>query len=222
MVSHEHKCIFIHIPKTAGTSIEKKLGHFEELTRGVQDHSPIKNLEPLTPLDLVRIAGQGRIKYALKDIRNTFRGTNPRLSPHDYASYYKFAFVRNSWSRAYSWYKNVIRDEEHQRNNGVTRDISFKEFVKNHLGSHLIQSQMSWITDHRGQVPLDFIGRFENLQEDFAHVCEVLKLGDSDLPKLVAGSGKSSYTDAYDDETRAIIATRYAEEIDYFGFKFGE
>ena len=29
MVSHKHKCIFIHIPKCAGTSIEEALGHFD-------------------------------------------------------------------------------------------------------------------------------------------------------------------------------------------------
>ena len=46
MISHEHKCIFIHIPKCAGTSIESALGHLNNYT-GInrQDHRTIRMIE---------------------------------------------------------------------------------------------------------------------------------------------------------------------------------
>lgn len=48
MISHKHKCIFIHIPKCAGTSIEKTLGHFEDYSgRNKQDHRCIRMIEPI-------------------------------------------------------------------------------------------------------------------------------------------------------------------------------
>uniref|UniRef100_A0A1D9FVM8 Sulfotransferase family protein n=1 Tax=Moorena producens (strain JHB) TaxID=1454205 RepID=A0A1D9FVM8_MOOP1 len=46
MISHEHKCIFVHIPKCAGTSIEHLLGHFDDFSgRGGQDHRSIRTIE---------------------------------------------------------------------------------------------------------------------------------------------------------------------------------
>lgn len=45
MISKEHSCIFIYNFKTGGTSIERKLGHFDELKRDVQDHRTIKDIE---------------------------------------------------------------------------------------------------------------------------------------------------------------------------------
>ncbi|RLD27576.1 MAG: hypothetical protein DRI75_09180 [Bacteroidetes bacterium] len=48
MISKEQKFIFIHNFKTGGTSIEKKLGHFESLERDVQDHHTIRDIELLT------------------------------------------------------------------------------------------------------------------------------------------------------------------------------
>ncbi|MDT0556031.1 hypothetical protein [Patiriisocius hiemis] len=48
MISKEKKFIFIHNFKTGGTSIEKKLGHFNSLKRDVQDHRTIREIEALT------------------------------------------------------------------------------------------------------------------------------------------------------------------------------
>lgn len=223
MVSHEHKCIFIHIPKTAGTSIEKKLGHFKTLKREVQDHTYVKDIEPLALADLISIALSGRIKYVAKEFRNQLTGKSQRLTKEQFDSYYKFAFVRNSWSRVFSWYQNVMRDPLHQEENNVKPDISFDYFVKNHLNGYLIQSQMVWLKNNKGQLPFDFIGRFETLNHDFSHVCQELKLDDAELPKLVTGQhSSSSYVDEYTDETRKIVADHFAEEIKYFKFEFGQ
>lgn len=45
MINHKYKCIFIHIPKCAGTSIESALGHYED-KRGSQDHRTITDIQP--------------------------------------------------------------------------------------------------------------------------------------------------------------------------------
>jgi hypothetical protein len=58
MISKRYKAIFIHIEKTGGTSIEKKLGLFKTLKRGVQDHNKITYYEHMSDLS-----------YSLESIR---------------------------------------------------------------------------------------------------------------------------------------------------------
>jgi len=49
MISDKYKCIFIHIPKNAGTSIESKICAEEELVNLLPDHRTILDMEPLSP-----------------------------------------------------------------------------------------------------------------------------------------------------------------------------
>ena len=58
MISHKYKCIYIHIPKTAGSSVEKKLGLYNELSWGVQDHRTIRDIQPITPRLLLKLFGK--------------------------------------------------------------------------------------------------------------------------------------------------------------------
>ncbi len=220
MISDKYKCIFVHIPKTAGTSIEKKLGHFKYLKRGVQDHRPISQIKPVTLKDISQaiiscdtILVKRHIKKIIKDLNSNFY--------KKYSNYYKFSFVRNPWSRVFSWYNNVMRDEKHIIRYNVKNNCTFKEFLQYHMDQKQLKTQLYWLRDNDGNVPIDYIGRFENLDTDFAHIAGIIGLKDYNLPKLLV-STTSHYTNYYDDEMIEIIFNRYVEEIEYFQFKYGE
>ena len=152
MISHKYKCIFIHIPKTAGTSIEQSLGHFNELKRGVQDHRPISDIEPLSFHDAVKSLLRPELSTFKKNIKKLIYDNRSNFKSK-YNTYFKFTFVRNSWSRVFSWYKDVMRDDHLRNVWGVSDSCSFKDFLKNHLDQCELNTQLYWITDKKGRNP---------------------------------------------------------------------
>ena len=190
MISHKHKFIFIHVAKTGGTSIEHVLN-------------------PNVPLDLLpTVRGTGNTRFAGK--HNTALNFKIRLEGKDiFDSYFKFAFVRNPWDLEVSLYKWV------QLLNGGGN--AFKEWIK--ISRKNTMGFTRWMCDKKGNNLLDFIGKFENLQEDFDIVCDKIGIPQQQLPHKNKTKHKH-YTEYYDDETREIVTEKYAKDIEYFGYRF--
>ncbi|MCR9278939.1 MAG: sulfotransferase family protein [Pseudomonadaceae bacterium] len=218
MISHDEKYVFVHIPKTAGTSIEKLLGHFEELERGMQDHRTVREMLSVTPGELVTVARREGPVQAARELRGVLRYPE-RMSQKAFASYFSFAIVRNPFARVVSWYKNIMRDEIHQKNRNVPADISFSDFLEQHSWHTELRPQMAWIKDRNGRVCVDYVGRFEALGEAMRIIADKLGKTEADLPHLLDG-GSDSHTSFYDNASRKLVAQRYAEEIELFGYDF--
>lgn len=225
MISHHHRCIFIHIPKCAGTSFEELLGHLDGHNgRSGQDHRSVRMIQQpwLSP----RILRNGEnTKDALRRCRHHFRhaaNPNNRLSVdrHQFSAYFKFTVVRNPWLRAYSWYRNAMRDPIQQRNYGIDPALSFPQFMQRFVGRGFLRPQTYWLQDFSGAIPMDYIARFETLQDDFASISARLGIaGAAALPHRIQGQ-HDDHRRHFDTATVELIARHYREEIELFGYRF--
>jgi hypothetical protein len=226
MVSHELKCIFIHIPKCGGTSVEVALGHHDrDKVFGNIDHRSVRMIEPVDSMKSIssienvgEIARRVRYQYLIKhqNTRNI-----ETVTPEQYREYFKFTIVRNPWDRAYSWYKNVVRGEQNRRRLNIPPSTSFKDFLQAQVGNDALRPQIRWLKNFAGKIELDHIGRFENLEDEFRTICSHLKVESKGLPHYRKGSGES-YVDSYDTKMISLIADFYRTEIELFGYSFGK
>ena len=97
---------------------------------------------------------------------------------NDNKDYYKFAFVRNPYERVLSKYYHDVKIARPDKP-GSTRDCNnFNDWIIKHqrdLGKFL-RTQYSYVYDKSGNIMADFIGRFENLENDVEIIKEKLGL----------------------------------------------
>ena len=172
---HEYKCIFIPVPRTGTTSVNKII------PRPFHPHPDILEVKEVIP-------------------------------KKKFDAYFKFAFVRNPWDRVVSLYLR-----SHQQD--------FKRFVYSceMSSSHCVwprskKYQLDWLCDESNNLLVDFVGRFENLQNDFNHVCEEIglphqKLGHENKSKA------HDYRDYYNSELIDVVYKNFKKDIEYFGYE---
>ncbi len=214
MISHEHKGIFIHIPKTGGTSVEKLLGC---KNRREEIFGRDENLW----LPLQHASASQLIEYNL-------------VSQADFENYFKFAFVRNPFDLVVSEWKWRIKKQifsPFSRYRWV--NISLKQFIKyyisnkfenfqNNLGLVIklhLTPQYNFIHDRDGNNLIDFVARFENFDEDLKYISKKLGLNITNIPHIYKTKRKH-YSHYYDEETIELVKKIYAIDLEYFNYSF--
>jgi len=232
MICHHYKTVFVHVPKTAGQSVEQVFLELLDLTW--ETRAPLllrKNTVPeLGPPRLAHLTAEQYVRFKY-------------MTQEQFDSYFKFAFVRNPWDRMVSYYKYL--DE--------SSDLGFKQYLMDSFLTKMwkdmnwfVRPQSSFLYDDDDRLLVDYVGRFENLQADFNKVCERIGIGATELPyvnksekkpiKSISALSKvmkmaspaetastvtpKSYQDYYDDESRDLVAELYKRDIELFGYSF--
>ena len=137
---------------------------------------------------------------------------------------FRFSIVRNPWDRVVSHYHYRVMTNE----SGLAEDqIAFRDWVKLAYGAEdpkycdrpkQFGAQWNWLSDQSGNCNVDYIMRFENLEEDFITLCSKLNRRAS-LPHLNR-SNRGDYRSYFDSETKEIIAARFRVDLEKFGYEF--
>ena len=138
--------------------------------------------------------------------------------PKETSSYFKFSFVRNPWSRVVSLYN---RKEGIQKKNEMTF-VEFVDWIQLATDTCTMPTPKKNMIDFfkiDNELKIDFIGKLENIQKDFNIVCDKIGIPQQQLPHENKSNHKH-YTEYYDDETKQIVAEKFAKDIEYFGYKF--
>lgn len=217
MIDHNHKFIYIHIPKTGGTSIEhtlaKKCGTDLE-------KNELYGLEDLNGKRLPFNDTMHRLKSKKTSWRHirclqhlTSNEIKQRYENQIWSEYYKFTVVRNPWDELVSTY-NYIKNK---RPDLCTKKFTtFKEWVINIKNTN---RQTRYILDKNNQTMVDFIARFENIQSDFNTICKTIGIPEHTLPHANKTNHKH-YTEYYDDELVQIVASKFAVDIRYLNYTY--
>jgi len=158
-----------------------------------------------------------RVKHMLRRERNPLNRLT--VTRDQYNRYFKFTIIRNPWSRAYSWYQNVMFDELHRQGRPIDGQTSLDEFLKLYAGRGPLRPQVYWLKSFDGSIHLDYVGRFENLLADFHKACNCLNIPAMELPHKVKGSG-DDYRLRYDEGSKELVANIFREDIETFGYSF--
>jgi hypothetical protein len=218
IVLHDHQALYFPIPKVACSSLKATCADLLGLTLPADTWKP----------DAFR-------RYHVE----LHTESRPLVIGRDqltrYGGYWRFAFVRNPWDRLVSCFCEKIRhgDDEHFVN-GVSKvlvpygvfhpGMTFAKFVRavdripDEVADGHLRSQHTFIADPSGSLIVDYLGRFESLEDDFQAVRQ--RLGaEISLPHLLP-SQRRGYREYYDTTTRNLVARRYARDIQLFGYAF--
>lgn len=225
ILSHKHKFVFIANGKTGTTSIESALSSCNE---GGAYENNVKGL------------------YAKKHVPPAV--VRAQLGPDLWEEYFTFCFVRNPWDWVVSQYfwnfestpitwSDMLHNPIHALRRYKSRSETpspetLKTFSPSdirELYEHLRRYRAVYQADtlfqyHYAYGPdgtklVDYVGRFENMEDDFYQLVGNIGLDNVKIPHKNATSHRD-YRAYYTDETAQLVRSLWKVDVDTFGYTF--
>jgi hypothetical protein len=203
MLNHQHRCLFVHIPKTAGNSINRLFGI------GWENHKDLQRYRSELPPEQF----DAYFKFAV--VRNPW---DRLLSDYNYQR--RKSRPPETRLGLYSpdgrirpfrdWVVAVLSDPHRFAPETWGGEVS--------CGIHRWSPQVDWIS-LAGAIAVDRVLRLENLNEAFRGVCSALGLDPRPVPRR-NGRFHWHYSWYYDAATRELVGAYYRRDIEAFGYRF--
>lgn len=200
--------LFIHIPKCAGVSVIESL-------------KPQLSIERKGP----------HCKY--RDLFSQEGGLSRE-------NYFVFSFVRNPWERLVSSFYYFMRGgraeiDRFRRDTYLNKyQGDFRAFVRDidswfllkepdsiYADGHIphFRPQSEFLVNEKMTIEIDFLGRLENVRDDFSHLCRALGQTPFTLP-VKNKSRHKHYSAYYDSYCQDIVTEYYKTDIEVFDYSF--
>ena len=207
ILSHSQKFIFVHLYKTGGSSIRRCLEKYDAAykirhwAKSKLTSKPVFN-SPITH------------KHATAQ---TIRET---IGAELFDRYFSFCIVRNLWAWQVSFYHYVLKSPSHAQHQLIKRFQGFDEYLAWRCDGN-VHLQKHFLVDKQGRQIVNFVGRTENLSQDFKAICENIGLNSLKLPHLNQSVDPSkSYQTFYNSKTQAMLAEAFRADIEFLGYEF--
>lgn len=247
-ISHQNKAVFWHIHKTGGTYIDFILQEhynfksndidFKLLMETRQNIKCNCNQSAEEQVEETHVEPEKKNKIKLLNLLgDCIKNKNILLNMNEekWKTYFKFAFIRNPYDRAISSYE-FLRDKEYDKrlNPEIKNDnCSFKDFYVNHekyntnifMNCHAFQSQYDNLTNTFNDIQIDYLAKFENLNEELITILK--KIGVEDCTKhlelvyenlKINESVKKEITSYYCEESLSAINKLFVDDFEKLGF----
>ena len=149
---------------------------------------------------------------SLKNVRNRFS--------KEWENYLKFCVVRNPWDQVVSSYHWKTRNYSKLNKPSFSEwfELNFQQEPFNF--KKLLDTSLYCRID--GQLAVDYVVKYENLQDDLSIVCNKIGLDwDGWLPNEKGNiRPNKDYRGYYDKKMRRCVAEAYQQDIEEFGYKW--
>ena len=103
--------------------------------------------------------------------------------------------------------------------------VTFEEFIRDHIGNpdtlkkqvlYTDRIDQYYLTHTDGRNMFDFVGHFENFENDLNEVCLQLGIVNTQIRVNVGDYDKSKRHEYYTDELREVVQESFPEEFTHF------
>ena len=212
IVSTDHNFIFVHIPKTGGSSMRRILAayHCGAPRRGPKQVAAALAPFPQPPRRLY-FRPHARASWARWKLGRDF-----------FDSTFSFAVVRNPYDRAVSRYA-FLQQSKNPRHIRHYRGMSFADFIEEEVFRARFRglTQMSRIADRKGRILVTRVYRQESLDDAIPEICATIGIAPpAQMPRSNVSTRRSDYRSYFTRSLRNRFETAFAVDIEAFGYTF--
>ncbi len=216
LLSHKHNFLFVHIAKTGGTSVRSALV-------GQIRNDPYR----IAQIFCSRLSGLSKHRLGIKFPRHAKIIAGLEMLPTDFfQSLFKFAFVRNPWDLQVSSYHHIQRERPRliEHLDGFDSFLEWKlegEREYHYILDASTEPQWHSLIDLNQECRVDFIGRYENLNEDFETICRRIGFKKRpNLPHRRKAEGREDYRRYYTPKGHDLIGRHFGLDIEKLGYEY--